>query len=243
MPATFFAASAACIYDFTRAPAILFFIIGCTFVCYGSVMSYFLEPAFEGLAKALTDSMIYFAESDEQTEKLLDALAISLDRALNSSSLQQILKKTFIDSLGDDELHDAAIRTINKALKKAAENEEFHETFFDVIKRAFVGALNNESFISESMNSGVAAMVRASQDEVLRQNMLSVVTQAVSDALNDDEFLDQIKSVIKTCLEDEDFFKSGARGIMKAANPFGGRKKSDGEKPDSSIKQLSSERL
>jgi hypothetical protein len=30
---------------------------------------------------------------------------------------------------------------------------------------------------------------------------------------------------------------------MKAANPFGGRKKSDGEKPDSSIKQLSSERL
>ena len=100
------------------------------------------------------------------------------------------MKKTFIEVLSDDELHDAAIQTMNKALKKAAENEEFQETFFDVIKRAFVGALNNESFISESMNSGVAAMVRASQDEVLRQNMLSVVTQAVSDALNDDEFLE-----------------------------------------------------
>lgn len=84
--------------------------------------------------------------------------------------------------------------------------------------------------------------MRASQDEVLRQNVLSVTTQAVSDALNDDEFLNQIKAVIKACLEDEDFFKSGARGIMKAANPFSGRTKSDGEKPDSS-KQLTSEKL
>lgn len=84
------------------------------------------------------------------------------------------------------------------------------------------------------MNSAVTAMVKASQDEVLRQNILSVVTQAVSDALNDEEFLGQIKGVIKTCLEDEDFFKSGARGMMKAANPFSGRKKSDGEKQDSS---------
>lgn len=81
-------------------------------------MSYFIKPAAEGVASAVTDSMLLFAESDEQTDRLLDALAISLERALNSSSLQQILKKTVTEILSDDELHDAAIQTMNMGLKK-----------------------------------------------------------------------------------------------------------------------------
>lgn len=248
IPATFFAAAAACMYDPTMAPSITFIMIGCALCCYKSVMSYFTKPASEGLTSAMTDSMILFAQSEEQTDRLLDALAVSLERALQSSSLQGIVKKSFMEILSDDELQEATIQTLQKAMKKASENQEFQDTCFDVVKRAFVGALNNESFISESINSGVSAMVTASQDAILRQNVLSVVTQGVSSALNDDEFLEEIKNVIKACLEDEDFFRSGAKGILKAANPFGGRStsKAESDKSDSkhgSTKQLTTEKL
>ena len=51
-----------------------FFIIGCTFVCYGSVMSYFIKPAVEGLATALTDSMIYLCRIGRTNRKTLGCL-------------------------------------------------------------------------------------------------------------------------------------------------------------------------
>jgi len=90
-----------------------------------------------------------------------------------------------------------------------------------------VGALSDESFINESMQAAVSAIVTASQDEVLRASIMSVVTEAVSDALKDEEFIGEFRGVIKGCLTDGEIYRSGAKGVISAPNPFSGRRKHD----------------
>lgn len=235
MPAIFFAASATCWYDPTKAPAIAFFLFGCGMVFFDSVASYFTKPAADGLSKAMTDFCLSFSDekNEEQTDKLLDALADSILRALQSGPLKSTLKQSIVEIATDDDLTSAAIQTIQDAMKKAADNADFKDTLFDITKRAFVGALNDESFIKESLESGVAAIVVASQDEILRASMLSVVTQAVSDALHDEQLISEFQEVVKACLSDGEMYRSGARGVISAA--FGGKgKKSESEKQVSS---------
>lgn len=225
MPATLFCASIICWQDPSKAPAIAFFFLACFLMTFDTVVLHFTKPVSDGLSIALTQSMSSFAdeENSAQTDLLLDALANSIGRALQSNSLKNTIKASFIETVCDDDLQSATIATLQMAMKKAADNDEFKQTCFDVTKRAFVGALSDDLFIKEAIESAVAAMVTASQDEVLRQSVLSVVTQGVSDALHDDEFIAEFRKVIKDCLSDGEIYRSGARGVLNAA--FGGKKK------------------
>jgi len=76
--------------------------------------------AAEGLSKALTDSLSAFAdESDkEQTEMLLDALASSIGRALQSSALMGTVKTSIIETVSDDELQTAVINTVQAGMRQ-----------------------------------------------------------------------------------------------------------------------------
>lgn len=243
IPATFLAASVACYRDPSLAPAITFFFIGFGMIFFESVAMYFTTPASEGLSKAFTNSMLAFAneENHERTDMLLDAMASSISRALQSSTLMGTLKKSILDAVKDDELQTATIQTLQSAMKKAADNQEFKQTVFEIIKSAFVGALQDDAFVHESAQSAVAAMVTASQDDALRQSVLAVVTQGVSDALNDEEFIDEIRGVIKDSLSDGELYRSGARGMYNAA--FGRRAKDSESGSKKSVKQLTEEKL
>jgi predicted histidine transporter YuiF (NhaC family) len=103
------------------APAITFFILGFTVLCFDSVASYYTVPATMAMSKAVTDSMSAFADekNKEQTDKLLDAMAGSIARALESSTLKNTVKKSIIETVSDDDLQLAAITTVQKAMKKA----------------------------------------------------------------------------------------------------------------------------
>jgi len=235
IPAAFFASSAACFYDPSLSPTICFFMIGCGMLCFDSVSSYFTKPVTKGLSKALTNSMMTFADEEnrERTDMLLDALSVSIGRALESSSLKNTVKKSFIETMSDDELQSAVISTVKEAMEKAGQNDELKATAFDITKGAFVGALSDESFINESMEAAVDAMVTASQNAVLCDSLLSVVKQAISEAMHDEEFVAEFRTVVKDCLTDGDIYRAGAKGVVSAA--FGGRKKSDSSnKEDSS---------
>lgn len=227
IPASFFAASAVCYLDPTKAPAIAFLMIGFGMTFFDPVADYFTKPAAEGLSKAMTDAMLTFNDKSkkEQTDKLLDALANSVARAVQNSTLTSTVKRSIIEALSDDELQSAAIQTLQIAMKKAADNEDFKGTLFNIIKGAFVGALNDEAFVQESMHSAVASMVAASRDEELRNSMLSIITEAVTAALHDEEFIGEFQKVVKGCLSDGSFYRSGAKGVFNAA--FGGLRKTD----------------
>lgn len=230
IPTVFLAASAACWYDPTKAPAIAFFMIGCAIAFFDSFASYFTKPAADALSKALTDAMLAFSDEENmaQTDRLLDALANSISRALQSSTLTSTAKTSLIEALSDDDLQSAAINTLQMAMKKAADNDDFKGVVLSIMKRSFGGALKDEYFIKDSIESGVTAMVIASQNEVLRQSMHNVVTQAVSDALKDEQLVAEFKEVIKGCLTDGGIYRSGATGIIDAATGINfSRAKSD----------------
>jgi hypothetical protein len=236
IPASFFAAAAACWYSPEFAPSIAFVILGFGAVFFDSFAAYFTKPAVLGLSVALTDSFQTFAaeENSEQTDRLLDALADSIGRALQSSALTSTIKASIMDTLKDDDLQRATIHTLQSALIKASENEGFRETAMDVTKRAFVGALSNKDYVDELMTSIVSAIVSASQNEELTKSLLGVVTQAVSEALADEDFVSEIRGAVKDCLRDGDLYRAGAKGMISAAfGRKGSNEATEGEKSTS----------
>jgi hypothetical protein len=236
LPASFLAAAAACWHSPEFAPSIAFAILGLGAVFFESIAAHFSKPAALGLSLALTDSFQTFAdeENSEQTDRLLEALASLIGRALQSSALTHTIKASIMDTLKDDDLQGATIHTLQSALIKASESEGFRDTAMDVTKRAFVGALSNKEFVSELMISIVNAIVSASQNEELTKSLLFVVTQAVSEALADEAFISQIKFAIKECLQDGDLYRASAQGMISAAfGRKGSNEATEGEKSPS----------
>lgn len=235
IPASFLAASAACWYAPDFAPSVTFALLGFATLFFDSVATYFTKPAATGLSLVLTDSFQTFADEEnaEETDRLLNALANSIGRALQSSALTSTVKSSIIDVLKDDDLQAATIYTLQSALIKASENEGFRDTAMDMTKRAFVGALSNEDFVKALMTSIVSAIVSASQEEELTKSIMGVVTQAVSEALADEQFVGEITGAVKECLRDGDFYRASASGMIKAA--LGRKNSNEPKKKDSAI--------
>ncbi|KAL7533960.1 hypothetical protein ACHAWF_004674 [Thalassiosira exigua] len=219
IPASLIAASAICWVDPSVAPSILFALMAVATIFISPVMQYYTRPATEELTHALTDALntITDERNAEQREKLFNALAELTSEMVQSSALMNTLKKSLVYSLMDDDLHEAALDTLQTALIKASENEGFRSTALDVVKRAFTGALNDEEFVRELMSSIVGAMVQASKEEELTQSVLDVVTRAVSQALANESFVAEIRGAVKDTLQDGEIYKAGARGMVSAA--------------------------
>lgn len=219
IPATFFVASAICWVDPTMAPSIIFALLGFATVFVSPVMTYFTKPVTEGLTMQLTDALntITDEEHSEQREKLFYAVADLISKSVQSTALMNAMKASLVSSLMDDELHEAALTTLQTALVKASQNESFRSTALDVAKQAFTGALSDEDFVRDLMSGIVGAMVQASQEEELTQNFLDVVTRAVSQALADEHFVNELRGAIKDTLQDGGIYTAGAKGMVSAA--------------------------
>lgn len=216
IPAALFIASAVSFVSPDRAPAILFFMFGCFSIFLDSFVAYFTRPFADGLSNAVTDTMVTFYDegNKEQTDRLLDAVAKSIGRALQSDALTEQVKASAIEVFCSDDLQEAAITTIQSAMEKAADNAHFKETVLNVTRIAFVGALSDDDFVREAMGSAVAAMVAASKDEELKQSVMDVVTQAVTEALNDERFVAVMRDALKGTLSDGDIYRAGAKGMI-----------------------------
>ena len=219
IPAIFFAASAACFVDPTKAPSIFFALLGFMTIFISPVMNFLAAPVTEGLTGTVTASLDAFTadENGPRRERLYESLADLLSTSLYSSPLRDAVRQFIVESLTSEELHDSALNTLQTALIKASENEGLRSAALLVVRQAFVGALNDEAFVRDLMSSIVGAMVQASREEELTQSFLDVVTTAVTKALADERFVMELRGAITDTLKDGEIYKAGARGMVSAA--------------------------
>lgn len=201
IPASLFLCSALCYARPELFPSILFGLLAFAGIFLDSIGAYITRR----MSWAISESLTVFSD-DRQNQQINKVITT--------------VKNFIIGLLTDEELHAAAIRTLQSSLIQASENTEFRDTALDVTKRAFVGALSDEKLIGELVDAIVDAIVSASQNEKLRKTMLEVVTQGMSDALEDEKFVSIFRGAVRDTLKDKDLYRAGARGILAAANPF-----------------------
>ena len=226
IPASFFLAAAICWTDPTLAPSVMFLFVGCTSLFFESLAAYFAKPATQYISTALTDSLNSLTEEEnsERTEQLLQALAGTISRTLQSDALTSTVKESMIEMLTSDELHQTTIQTLQRAMVIASEDVQFRDTVMEVGKRAFVGALSDQKLVEELMTSIMDAIVLASQNDKLRKALLEIVTQGMADAFEDDRFVTVVRRAVRDTLQDKELYQASARGLIAAANPFASRR-------------------
>jgi hypothetical protein len=163
LPASFFASAAACWHSPEFAPSIAFVILGLGAVFFESIAAHFSKPASLGFSLALTDSFQTFADekNSEQTDRLLEAMANSIGRALQSSALTSTIKASFLNTLKDDDLHRATISQIKFAIKECLQDGDLHRAGAQgMISAAFGREGSNGA--TEGENSSPQATIKSS---------------------------------------------------------------------------------